>query len=306
MLPDEDLGAGLMGAAWRPHHHQEERDMAKAIRFVLMSVVVTGSFLGTAIAQQVTAPLHMPDGHSTSQLKAAENLQDVLNEPTVAWQHPDKRYRQLGLEAYRNGNKEVALRLLTEAARYADKPSQAMVAAMYWHGEGTGVDRPRGYAWMDLAADRGDSDLLVQRELFWNALTESERRTALVVGKDIYDQYPDEAGAVRLERNLSLARNKITGSHTGFLGSGRSIFSSGIRGYANDALLGGQSVAYLLGQVDGHSMDFKVLYDPAIWHARSYMQLKAVQWQLSRPVQGHVEVGDLQLVPSPDSGTPPA
>jgi len=280
--------------------------MAKSIHGVLMGVALASACLGTAVAQQVAPTPQASDAPGTEQLNAARNLQEVLSEPNVAWQHPDLRYRQLGLDAYHNGNKERALRLLIEAARYADKPAQAMVAAMYWQGDGIPMDRPRAYAWMDLAADRGYRDLLVQRELFWNGLTEAERRAALEVGKEIYEQYSDEAGVVRLERSLSLVRKKGTGSHTGFLGNGRAIFSSGIRGYANDAALGGSSAAYLLGQVDGHSMDFKVLYDPALWHARLYVELKDAQWQLGRPLQGHVEVGEPQTVRSPDGGTPPA
>ncbi|WP_267226124.1 hypothetical protein [Dyella silvae] len=278
--------------------------MAKATRFMLMGVLLAGSFLGTALAQELPSSPTTTDGPSAKALEAARDLQEVLDEPSVAWQHPDLRYRQLGLDAYRNGSKERALRLLIEASRYADKPSQAMVAAMYWHGEGTAVDRPRAYAWMDLAADRGYRDLLVQRELFWHSLTEAERRTALDLGKEIYDQYSDDAGKLRLERSLSLVRNKGTGSHAGFIGSGNTIFSSGIRGYSNDALPA-NSVARLLGQVDGHSMDFKLVYDPMLWHAGPYMQLKDVQWQLSRPLQGHVDVGDPQTVRSPDDTQPP-
>src|SRR5690606_37292929 len=46
--------------------------------------------------------------------------------------HPDLRYRLLGLEEFRKGNHEEAFRFFLRAAFYADKPSQGMVAEMYW------------------------------------------------------------------------------------------------------------------------------------------------------------------------------
>jgi len=118
-------------------------------------------------------------------------LEAVLAEPGVVEHHSDLYFRSLGADAYKAGDKPRALEMFMAAARFGDKPSEAMVAAMYWNGEGTAVDRPRAYAWMDLAADRGYRDLVIQRELYWNRLTPSEREQALAVGKDIYDRYSD-------------------------------------------------------------------------------------------------------------------
>ncbi|HWS25001.1 MAG TPA: hypothetical protein VN259_00380, partial [Xanthomonadales bacterium] len=84
--------------------------------------------------------------------------------------HPDLRWRKIGLERYEQGKFDVALDAFVRSSRYADKGSQAMVAEMYWKGEGTDVDRARAYAWMDLAAERGYKDFLAVREHYWASL----------------------------------------------------------------------------------------------------------------------------------------
>ena len=68
--------------------------------------------------------------------------------------HPDLFWRLRGRKYYEAGHYEHARECFELAARYADKPSQAMLGEMHWQGEGGPRDRALGYAWMDLAAER--------------------------------------------------------------------------------------------------------------------------------------------------------
>src|SRR3546814_6686092 len=68
--------------------------------------------------------------------------------------HPDVRWRHEALHSYSRHEYDIALDQFLRAARYGDKPAQAMLAEMYWKGTGVAQDRPRGYAWMDIAAER--------------------------------------------------------------------------------------------------------------------------------------------------------
>lgn len=52
---------------------------------------------------------------------------------------PDLDNRRMGMDAYKRASFDYALRYFHWAARYADKPSEAMLASMYW--DGTGVTR---------------------------------------------------------------------------------------------------------------------------------------------------------------------
>src|SRR5690606_22663884 len=81
--------------------------------------------------------------------------------------HPDLKWRVEAIRAMEKGRKREAFELFKRAASYADKPSQAMVAEMYWTGTGALRNRPLAYAWMDLAAERGYTKYLARREYIW-------------------------------------------------------------------------------------------------------------------------------------------
>src|SRR3546814_613891 len=70
--------------------------------------------------------------------------------------HPDMRWRREGLYSYNQEEYDIAMDQFLRAARYADKPSQAMIAEMYWKGIGVPRDRELGYAWMDWAAESSE------------------------------------------------------------------------------------------------------------------------------------------------------
>ncbi|QNJ99714.1 sel1 repeat family protein [Dyella telluris] len=242
---------------------------------------------GAAGAQASDVPL------SPKEQKQLEELDAVMAQPSLVAHHSDLYFRGLGAEAYQAGSKRRALSMFIAASRYADKPSQAMVAAMYWNGEGTAVDRPRAYAWMDLAADRGYRDLVIQRELYWSRLTPAERDAALAVGKEIFDEYGDERGRRRLRAEFHHELMRGTGSHTGAVGNGTTTTSLGLLGAGHAGAQG-----YLL---DGNATPLSSYYSSAVWSADEYLRLKDLQWEL----QGHVKVGDPEPVSeSPDTQPP--
>ncbi|MGH8158618.1 MAG: tetratricopeptide repeat protein [Rhodanobacter sp.] len=253
---------------------------------------ITGAWLmlswtGVAVGQVTASSTVKP---TRVELERVDALEDALL--GVSDSHPDQRYRNAGIVAYKHGDKALALSLYIKAASYADKVSQAMVAMMYWNGDGIGADRPRAYAWMDLAADRGYRDLLAQREQYWQLLSKAEREQALVVGREIYADYSDEQGLDRLRLKLSRGMLSVTGSHTGFLVNGVSWLGDGSTGSLKD--------------FSGTPVDFNRMFDPMLWNPEQYARLKDLQWELKRPLHGHVEVGDPQVVTKPvddpDSG----
>lgn len=131
--------------------------------------------------------------------------------------HPDVRHRLIGLRHLKSGHPERAFAPFIRAARYADKGSQAMIAEMYWSGRGVVRDRPRAYAWMDLAAERGYPDLLALREHYWLNLNAAEREQALVIGDHVYADFGDTVAQPRLARMLARGKRQATGSRTGFV-----------------------------------------------------------------------------------------
>ncbi len=168
-------------------------------------------WIGLAMAQ-TPAPANQLSPDDLKHLRLTHSLMDI---PTIADKHPDVYYRNLGVQAYQDGYKDQALSLLLKSASYADKIAQAMVATMYWNGEGVPVDRPRAYAWMDLAADRSYRDFLIQRERYWSQLSASEQQRALEIGREVYAYYADKRGLDRLQMKLGATAAQALGSHTG-------------------------------------------------------------------------------------------
>ncbi|MEO7072033.1 MAG: hypothetical protein ABI300_03260 [Rhodanobacter sp.] len=218
----------------------------------------------------------------------------LLSNRQVVAAHPDLFYRDLAVRAYQDGDKHATEGLLLKAASYADKPAQAMLAAMYWNGDGVAKDRPRGYAWMDLAADHGYKDLLVQREHYWAQLGAAERELAVSAGRQIYAGYNDSAGLRKLDQALKRAADQATGSRTEFGGNNLTVR---LRGGAAGPALGPKNGTgpTVLGGTPVRGTDY---YSPQLWSATPYAKLKDRVWEYARDESGTVEIGPLQSLPA--------
>lgn len=201
--------------------------------------------------------------------------EDVMNTSGFLAAHPDLRWRREGLYALEQDRAGEALTFFKRAARYADKPSQAMVAEMLWTGTGVPIDRPQAYAWMDVAAERAYVPFLAKREQYWNALGETERARALEVGAGIYDEYSDSVAKARLERLLRRAQRKVTGSRTGFVGN-LQVMVPGPGG--------------VMLTIDGSRY-----YDDQYWEPEQYWAWQDSIWK--DPPTGTVTVEPLEVVP---------
>lgn len=123
--------------------------------------------------------------------------------------HPDLHYRLRGLDKLDRDDLPGALADLREAARHADKPSQAILAEMYWTGRGIAQGRSMGYVWMDLAAERGYPLMLAKREHYWSELDPAGRDAAIALGATHYDEYGDAVARPRLEVLMKRARSNF-------------------------------------------------------------------------------------------------
>ncbi len=198
---------------------------------------------------------------------------EVMATTAFANGHPDMRFRADGLYFLRRGQTEDAIVRFRRAARYADKPSQAMLAEMYWSGQGVSVDRALAYAWMDLAAERGYRSFLVLRERYWSELDEAERARAVEVGGPLFEEYGDAAAKPRLERVMRRTRARVTGSRTGFQGNLRVI----------------------LPGPAGSSIEVRDLYAERYWNPERYYEWQDEVWRA--PSRARVTVGELEVAP---------
>ncbi|MET3653061.1 hypothetical protein [Dyella japonica] len=192
--------------------------------------------------------------------------------------HSDLRYRYKGMEAYADGHHRDAFHYFRLASRYADKTSQALVGVMYWTGDGVARDRPLGYAWMDLAASRGYPELLHQRQIYWDQLSDAERAKAQALRPTLDADYGDVAGANRVTLEFGAGRRQVTGSHVGWVGT--------------------VTASYGDNTVEDFSKFNKALH----MNTAEYLQVKDVQWELQ--MNSRVNVGEPEPVEPPRK--PPA
>lgn len=192
--------------------------------------------------------------------------------------HPDLKWRRQAILDKDAGRADDAFVHFQRAARYADKPSAAMVAEMYWTGDGVAQDRALGYVWMDLAAERMWRPFLAKREAYWTALTAEERTRALAIGAPIYDEYGDAVAKERKEKAMNRAKRQMTGSRVGFVGA----LTIEIPGAAGNIRIRGDQ-----------------FYSPTFWNADRYWAWQEDTWKEARP--GVVSVG-----PVSDANAAPA
>jgi hypothetical protein len=223
--------------------------------------------------------------------------------------HPDQHFRARGAKAAEAGKSKVAVEDFLRAARYADKPSQLALALAYWTGEGVAVDKPTGYAWADLAAERGVPSFLAVRERMWSELTPEEQARAKDVGAKLAAEYADAVAKPRLESRLKRGARQKTGSRTG-----SSVHSTGVASIdpAARAAVASHMYSSILGNVGPNAVgDFKTnmisllgramtaassystegYYDPANWDPKFYWKAQDAPWR-DLP-EGTVLVGPL-------------
>ena len=130
--------------------------------------------------------------------RALREQQAVMASKAFLEAHPDLKHRTEGFLRLEEGRTEDARKSFLEAALFADKPSQAVLAEMAWKGIGQPTDRPRAYAWADISAERGYPPLVAIRESYWEQLSDEEKERAIEIGQSLMDEYGDEVAKARM------------------------------------------------------------------------------------------------------------
>src|SRR3546814_16370703 len=87
---------------------------------------------------------------------------------------PDVRWRIIGERARAEGHHEQAYLSFRRAARHGDKQSQSILAHMHHDGSGAVQDPLLAFAWMAVAAERGDHGYARLRDRDWKELQEDQ------------------------------------------------------------------------------------------------------------------------------------
>lgn len=211
--------------------------------------------------------------------------QELLEHEGILGAHPGLRWRREALLALEKGEQRSVQTWLERAARYADKPAQALIAERYWNGDGVGRDGALAYAWMDLAAERGYTLFVAHREKYWAKLDAAERRRALQLGQGIYAEFGDAVAKPRLARHLQGKRAQ-TGTRVATR-SAVEVYLPPNRNPSGEAGIGkGKSRGFYLG------IRLPDYYRDEIWKADDYFAWQDEQY-IGLP-EGIVTVGSVE------------
>lgn len=186
--------------------------------------------MSTSIRVQLCAAL-LAVVSTTSHARAQEpvvklghfNQNQIDHQLYLAAGHPNELWRYQGLRQHLSGRDAQAVLHFERAAGYADKISQHYLSLLYWYGQGVPQDRVLAYIWSDLAAERGQRNLLRIREKMWLELTDAQRAQVIVRGEGMHRQYADASTRIRTERALFRFASQMTGSKAGFDGQNLAV-----------------------------------------------------------------------------------
>lgn len=219
----------------------------------------------------------------------AINVETYRSAVLAASGHPNELSRWHGMWTFDNGRADEAIGHFQRAASYGDKLSQHFLTLMYWNGEGVDRDPVLAYVWADLAAERGDNDMLIRmREKIWSELTPQQREQAVETGQSYFDRYGDQVAIKRANAQLRRFMRTQTGSRVGLLTSRLEVNAG-----RPDLWASGARSTY--GPYASTGTEF---YSDARTRPAAYWQDQdlSVQALLKRLGTGRVDVGDVDKV----------
>jgi len=128
---------------------------------------------------------------------------------------PGVKFFTLGVQAFRKGDYRHAIDMYKVAASWAYKPAEYNLAVMYFKGQGIPVDRPRGAAWMVLAAERGDLTYAKARDLMVTVLSRTEFAKTDEIWSELKRAYGDKVALRRAKAQWAWVKTHQTGTRVG-------------------------------------------------------------------------------------------
>ena len=187
-----------------------------------------------------TATFSTPDIPVEGRMVLRNTTSDVLATQTegLLAARPDVRWRIIGERARAEGRDEQAYLSFRRAARHGDKQSQSILAHMHHDGSGAVRDPLLAFAWMAVAAERGDPTYTRLRDSYWRQLDADQQADAKARARVLRAEYGDAAALPRLQQSIRLARHQATGSRLGYAGM-LEVTSTGGNSDARGASLSG-------------------------------------------------------------------
>jgi hypothetical protein len=131
---------------------------------------------------------------------------------------PGLYYFHKGCEYYKRGQTAAAMQAWQLAAGWAMKDAQYDLGIAYFRGRGVEMDRPRGLAWLALAAERKDEAFQSSLAVAWDEATPDEHARGNEIWRELRQRYADEVALPLAQNRYQQEINQITGSRVGMPG----------------------------------------------------------------------------------------
>ncbi len=150
---------------------------------------------------------------------------------------PGEYFFYKGVEAIKHDDLRHAVAMYKVAASWAYKPAEYNLGVIFAKGEGgVPVDLPQSYAWMVLAAERGDATYVAARDHVKSALSADQLKQSESLLVDMQKTYGDQIALARAKARWHDVLFNATGSRVGFTaGNMQSGSASGFRGNPTEA-----------------------------------------------------------------------
>jgi TPR repeat protein len=117
----------------------------------------------------------------------------------------------------KNKDYRAALEMFELAGYWADKIAQYNAGLMYFNGIGVPADKPRGVAWLHIAAEAQDDLAGRALQLAYADLTAAQRAEADAIWHQLDEKYGDRVTLPRALNQYNADLTAVTGSHLGYV-----------------------------------------------------------------------------------------
>ncbi len=146
---------------------------------------------------------------SRAQVMFFDSAQPIKLEEEIARYLPGVSFFQKGLDAYRKGQGAAAIDAWQSSAGWAMKDAQYNLGLAYFKGSGVALDRPRGLAWLALAAERKNPTMQASLAAAWDSATDAEHQQANALWRELKKQYGDDVALPKAKKRFETEIGQI-------------------------------------------------------------------------------------------------
>ena len=144
-----------------------------------------------------------------AQVMFFDSAKPITFEEEIARYLPGVANFRKGLDLYKKGQASAAIDAWQTSASWAMKDAQYNLGLAYFKGDGIAADRPRGLAWLALAAERRNPRLQASLAAAWDGASDAEHQQANAIWRDLRKEYGDDVALPKAKKRFETEIGQI-------------------------------------------------------------------------------------------------